>query len=351
MTAPRYRWQPTTDEIAARNGLLPRDVIRFDHNTSPFTTDWAASIVAPIATGLNEYPGASYAPLRSAAASFQGTKPENIVPGAGVDEIILLVARAFLSPSARACTVGPTYPLYEIATKQMGAEFVELPFVGPGFGFPHRAFGEAAETSDVAWMCVPNNPTGHRITDDDISSILAVARGIVVIDAAYAEFVGDRWAPWVERHDNLIVCSTMSKAFGLAALRVGFAMASPDLTSALDGVRPPGSISTLSAEIATSALETPQRMERHVARILRERARFADALGDIGLYAHDDMAANFVLCEVGPGAPELAAALMREGLVVRQFPATHLLGDHLRFTVRSRDEDDRLIDALRRLTS
>jgi histidinol-phosphate aminotransferase len=348
MSAPRYRWQPTTAEIAARFGLRIDEVVRFDHNTSPFPTDWAAGIVAPISRHLNEYPGASYAPLRGAASEYLGSPPETIVPGAGIDEIIALIARAYLAPGKRATALSPTYPLYEIASLQMGAESIDIPFEPPSFGFPARACGEAAETSDVTWLCVPNNPTGHRITDDEIVAILSVARGIVVIDAAYAEFSGDHWAPWVSRFDNLVVCATMSKAFGLAALRVGFAMTSPDIAAKLDGVRPPGSIATMSADIAASALRTPQRMHRHVARLLRERTRLASALEDLGFGVMGEMRANFVLSQIGPMAGEIASALMGEGLVVRRFPSPGPLSTFLRFTVRSPDEDDRLIDALRR---
>jgi histidinol-phosphate aminotransferase len=172
-----------------------------------------------------------------------------------------------------------------------------------------------------------------------------------VIDAAYAEFCGDRWAPWVARHDNLVVCTTMSKGFGLAALRVGFAMASPELAAILDGVRPPGSVSSLSAEIAEVALATPQRMERHVEAIMRERGRLAGALGDLGFGIVDGHATNFVLCDVGPQAHDLAASLMAEGLVVRSFAPDGPLSSHLRFTVRTPDQDARLIDALRRLAA
>jgi histidinol-phosphate aminotransferase len=348
MSAPTYRWQPTTAEIAARFGLLPGDVVRFDHNTSPFTTDWAAGLVVPASTHLNEYPGASYASLRETAAGYLGTTPETLVPGAGVDEIILLIAKAFLTGRKRACTLTPTYPLYEIATLQLGAELLAIPYEPPDFGFPTRALGEAAETSDVTWLCVPNNPTGHRVTDADIASVLDAARGVVVIDAAYAEFAGDRWAPWVARYDNLIVCTTMSKAFGLAGIRVGFAMAAPPLAATLDGIRPPGSIASLSVELAESSLGHPQRMERHVERILKERTRLAAALMALGFGVMPAMAANFVLCGVGPDAAQLADRLMAEGLVVRRFDEGPL-ASFLRFTVRSTAEDERLIDAIRRL--
>ncbi len=189
--APRYQWQPTTTEIAARYGLLESDVIRFDHNTSPYATDWAAGIVTPMARNLNEYPGAPYMQLRHAAATYLGVAPENVVPGAGVDELILLIAKAFLGPHKRGCAVVPTYPLYEIASLQHHSEFIAISYSG-SFSFPEDAFGQAAETSDVTWLCMPNNPTGERIDDATISRIIREARGIVAIDAAYAEFAGDR---------------------------------------------------------------------------------------------------------------------------------------------------------------
>lgn len=348
MTAPRYSWQPTTAEIAQRYGLRPSDVIRFDQNTSPFPTDWAPSIVGPMAQRLNEYPGASYAPLRHAAASYLDTDPDRIVPGAGIDEIILLIAKAFLGPTKRAAAVVPTYPLYEIASLQHGAEFIAVEYGLPDFGFPSRPIGEAAETSDVTWLCSPNNPTGHRIADAEIAAIIRDAGGLVVIDAAYAEFTQDRWSPWVEQFDNVIVCQTLSKGFGLAALRVGFAMTTPDIARELDGVRPPGSISSMSAEIAESALVTTSRMHRQVDRIIRERGRLSEGLRGIGMDVVPGSEANFVLCNVGPTALALADDLMTEGLVVRAFAPTSPIHDFLRYTVRTREENDRLIDALRR---
>lgn len=351
MSTPRYQWQPTTAEIAQRYGLLPEQVVRFDHNTSPFATDWAPGIVAPMARHLNEYPGASYADLRRAAGAHFKVDPTTIVPGAGADEMILIVARAFLGEGRRACAAVPTYPLYEIATLQSGAEFRATELETPDFGFPVSALGEAAETCDVTWLCVPNNPTGHRISNADIEAIVAAARGLVVIDAAYAEFSGDRWGEWITAHDNIIVLHTMSKGFGLAALRVGFAMTHPDIADQLDAVRPPGSISSMSADLAEEALASPQRMQRHVSMILGERDRLAAGLRGLDVSVVPGTATNFLLCEVGPEAWRLAESLMHDGLVIRQFPANHPLHEFVRFTVRSRQENDRLIDALRsRLT-
>lgn len=345
MTAPRYKWQPTTEEIAEHYRIPVAQVIRFDHNTSPFSTDWAPNIVAPMARSLNEYPGASYLPLRRAAADYLGTTAEHVVPGAGVDEIILLIAKAFLNAHSRACAATPTYPLYEIATLQHEAEFIAVDRIGPKLEFPLESLGEAAETSEVTWLCEPNNPTGDRLDDRFIDSIIAAAKGVVVIDAAYAEFTRDRWSPYIERYDNVIVCHTMSKAFGLAGLRVGFAMASAGLIDKLDGVRPPGSISSMSAEIATAALHEPQRMARRVDRLIKERGRFAQQLTKLGVTVRPS-STNFLLCEIGPNAHSVAENLMAGGLVVRTFSDDGPLAEYLRFTVRAPHENDRLIDAL-----
>ena len=343
---PRYKWQPTTAEIAERFGLLESDVVRFDHNTSPFTTDWAAGIVAPLARTLNEYPGASYAPLREAAASYAGITPDHVVPGAGIDELIMLIAKAFLGQGTRAAAVVPTYPLYEIASLQHGGEFIGVPY-SDRLTFPDEGFVRVAETADVLWMCVPNNPTGDRIEDATVTRLVRKAKGIVVIDAAYAEFSGDSWVRWIERYDNLLILSTMSKAFGLAALRVGFAMGHADLVAAIDSVRPPGSISSISAQIAQTALGEPQRMLRAVRRISDDRARLSQALSGLGFTVLPS-ATNFVLCHVGPHAHDLAACLLPEGLIVRTFPEGHALIEYLRFTVRSAADNSRLIDALGR---
>lgn len=345
MTAARYKWQPTTMEISRRFGIPVEQVVRFDHNTSPFSTDWAPSIVTPMARSLNEYPGASYSPLRVAAASYLGTTAEHIVPGAGVDELILLSAKAFLDSRSRACAAVPTYPLYEIATLQHESEFLAIERLGPELAFPLQSLGEAAETSDVTWLCEPNNPTGDRLDDSSIASIIEAAKGVVVLDAAYAEFTGDRWTPWVERYENLIVCHTMSKAFGLAGLRVGFSVSSSPLARQLNAVRPPGSISSMSAEIATAALAEPQRMERRVMRLAKERSRLAQRLTKLGIRVRPS-STNFLLCEIGPSASSLAESLLATGLVVRAFDDSGPLREMLRFTVRAPHENDRLIDAL-----
>lgn len=346
MSSPRYRWQPTTTEIAAAAGIDEADVIRFDHNTSPYTTEWAREVVAGAANRLNEYPGASYAPLRDAAAAATGLARDNVVPGAGADELILLAARAFLRPGMRAVAAHPTYTLYRIATLQVGADYHDVPRT-PDLDFPVDALVDAARDADLTWLCVPDNPVGDRIDDSVVSAVIAATDGVVVIDGAYAEFAGDRWGPWVEQHHNVMVLHTLSKAYGLAAVRAGYALGHPSLIDAIDGVRPPGSISTLSSDLAIAALERPDLAKRTVADLNAARDGLAARLASLGFRVIPSVT-NFLLCKVGPDAKRIAETLMAEGLVIRAFPNNGPLEGYLRFTVRDQPAHDRLIEALRR---
>lgn len=347
MSFPKYQWQPTSAEIAAAAGLRPEQVERFDHNTSPLTTEWAAEIIAAPSGELNEYPAASYVRIRQAVAEVTGVAPELVVPGAGADELILLAARAFLAPEQVAVAATPTYPLYAIATAQVRGELRTIEAASPDFNFPADEVIAAARDAEITWLCVPSNPLGNRPADEVIAAVIAATDGVVVLDGAYAEFSADDWAPWVDRYHNLLVLHTMSKAYSLAGTRVGYALGHPDLISALDGVRPPGSISSLSVELAVAALRAPERMRAAVATITAERTRLAGRLEELGLRVLPSQT-NFLLCEVGPNAALVAKRLMGEGLVVRQYPAEGPLAGYLRFTVRSPAAHDRLLAALRR---
>ena len=170
---------------------------------------------------------------------------------------------------------------------------------------------------------------------------------MVGLDAAYGEFAGDRWVEHIDRFHNLLVIHTLSKAYGLGGARVGYALGHPDLIAAIDGVRPPGSLSSLAVELAVAALDHPHRMHDTVKILSRRRGQLAPRLAALGFRVLESET-NFLMCEVGPRAHSLAAALQREGLVVRTFAMDGPLAEYLRITVRSPDAHNRLIDALER---
>ncbi len=346
-SVPVYQWQPTTDEIAERAGITPERVVRFDQNTSPFAPPWVTSEATRAAATSNEYPRADYRPLRRALAEYHGIDDERrIVVGAGADEIILLVAKTYLGPGTRAVTERPSYAMYRIATLQTGAELTEIARRLPDLAFPAAELAAAAPGAEVVWLCVPHNPVGDVPASAELQPVLSAARGVVVIDAAYAEFSPGAWEQVLDLDGEVIAAGTMSKAFGLAGIRVGYAVTTLEQAARLEAMRPPGSISTVSAALALRGLEDPGWMLDNVERIIAGRAELATRLAGLG-WAVRPTATNFVLAAVGADAHRITSEMMdRFGLVIRSFPAGHLLDDHLRFTVRTPEDHDRLLEAL-----
>jgi histidinol-phosphate aminotransferase len=183
------------------------------------------------------------------------------------------------------------------------------------------------------------------MTPEAVDAVIAATDGIVVVDAAYAEFTGTNWSEQVTQHSNLVVLRTLSKAFALAGARVGYAMGHPSLIDRIDALRPPGSIASISVALAEAALQRPDLAARAVATLSAAREILVAALGGLGFRVLPSEV-NFLLCEVGAQASVIAARLRARGLVVRTFPEDSGLNEYLRFTVRSREQNERLITTL-----
>ena len=355
-----YSWEATDEEVAARYGVDPATIVRFDLNTSPQPPALAAELLAAgrFETPLSEYPPSDYRRLVAAAAATYGVEPEEILVGAGADEILDLVGKAFLPPGGEAVVPAPSYAMYRVITEQRGARCVAVPRRGPdeGWAMDVDAVRAAARSAAVVWLCSPNNPTGLAEPDGAIERLLvdvatdATADGrqppIVVLDEAYAEFVDASLLPLRLAHPNLIVVRTASKAYALAGLRVGFAVARPETIARMAPYRPPGSVSTVSVTVVTEALLRPEAMRANVARVAAERERLAARLVLAG-WAVGPSVTNFLLVSFADTSAAAAAAdaLLRRGLVPRTFGARHPLASSLRLTVRDAAENDRLIAA------
>jgi histidinol-phosphate aminotransferase len=313
-----YVWASTVEEVAARRGLHPAQVIRFDANVPPLPGVPLVPLGESFAR-LNEYPEGTYRKLREAAAGYTGVDPKQIVVGAGADGLIELAARTFLGPGRRAYVKRPTYPLYAIASGVEGAEVTDSP-----------------EDADLVWICNPNNPTGELLEPDEIAALArSLPAAAVVVDEAYFEYGGKTVVPLIAEAPNLVALRTLSKAFGLAGLRVGFAVASLELAGELDRRRDPAPVAGPSARIAAAALRQPR---LDVEQTIEERERMRSALAAAG-YDCPPANANFILVRLA-GAAELADRLESEGLVVRRFP------EAIRITVRLPAENDRILAAL-----
>jgi len=298
---------PSTAEIAQRVGLPVEQIIRFDGNTSPqaLPSTRAEALTEELGR-IHTYPHGGYPELERAIADYAGVAPENVVLGAGADDLILLLTRSFASPGDTVAIANdPTYPMFPISVWVAGANV-----------------GDDDPVLTIA--CRPNNPTGEL-------GELPPARPLVV-DEAYYEYSGSSAVDLIE--DGVIVIRTFSKAFGLAGARIGYALAGRDVASELNKRQHPAPLSTLSAALALAGLAAPP----DVSPILEERERMAERLRALG-FTPLPSAANFLYLPVGDPPAEYDR-LLQHGLAVRP------VRGGIRITIRTKQDDDSLLQAL-----
>jgi histidinol-phosphate aminotransferase len=298
---------PSTEEIALRVGLAPEQIIRFDGNTSPqaLPSTRAEALTQELGR-IHTYPHGGYPQLERAIADYAGVAPENVVLGAGADDLILLVTRSFASPGDTVAIANdPTYPMFPISVWVAGAN------VGD-------------DNPVLTICCRPNNPTGQL-------GELPTARPLVV-DEAYFEYAGVSAVELIEH--GVIVLRTFSKVFGLAGARVGYALAGRDVAAELNKRQHPAPLSTLSSALALAGLAS----RPDVSPILEERERMRERLHQLGFEPRESHA-NFLYVPVDdPQA--IYDGLLRSGYAVRP------VRGGVRITIRTNEEDERLLDAL-----
>jgi histidinol-phosphate/aromatic aminotransferase/cobyric acid decarboxylase-like protein/imidazoleglycerol phosphate dehydratase HisB len=304
-----YGWAPSTEELARRAGLDPVEIVRFDGNVPalPLPSSRPAAVAAELAR-VNEYPHGGYPHIHEAIAAYAGVEPENVVLGAGADDLILLVARSFAGVGDTvAIPPPPTYPLFALGAQLAGATT------------------NGDDEPALTFCCRPSNPTGELVPLPD-------ARPLAV-DEAYIEYAGDPGTVGLI-DDGVVVIRTFSKAFALAGARIGYALASTDVAAELNARQSPAPVSTLSVALAIAALASPPEL----APVIEERERLAVELRALGFHPLSSRA-NFVYVPAeDPHA--LADKLLAAGCVVRVF------SDAIRISVRDREDDDLLLAAL-----
>ncbi len=296
----------STAEAARIAGVEPRDVLRFDGNTPPVPPAYArAETVASALAEIQRYPHGGFPALIDAIAEYCGVEAAQVVLGAGADDLLLLCARSFAGPGDVVRVLDePTYPLFRIAAWLAGAEVGDVGAV-------------------VTFCCRPHNPTGAL-------GPVPTERPLIV-DEAYFEYEGDS-AVGLE---GVVAIRTFSKAFGLAAARVGYAVAAAETAGQLRVRQDPLPITTFSAALALAALRAGP---PDVGETIAERERLAAALRELGLSPLPSHA-NFVYVPMDD-AREVYERLLEQGLVVRPFDAA------IRITVHVPDANDRLLHAL-----
>jgi histidinol-phosphate aminotransferase len=301
---------------------------------------------------LSRYPDPLAEDLRKELAKYTKVKPAQILVGNGSDEIIWMLLMSFVEKNEEILTFTPTFSMYRVFGDLLGVGVREVPLEEDLTLNVAKLLKKVSAKTKLIFLCSPNNPTAQTLPLADVEKVLKTKK-IVVVDEAYIEFATKKsCAKLLKKYPNLVVLRTFSKAWGLAGLRVGYALANDAVVETLAKVRAPYSVDGLSQALALQALKKQKQMEQSVQKILAEREKLSEALWKLGLIVFPSEA-NFLLVKFPAKikATKIYAGLVKAGIVVRDFSKKPLLKNCLRITVGSPAENKKLISALRKLNS
>ncbi|MFQ5762376.1 MAG: histidinol-phosphate transaminase [Candidatus Bathyarchaeia archaeon] len=349
-----YEWEPSNEEIARRVGLRAQDIIRFDTNATPRTPlHLLRSLSGRLMTlNINDYPDTSYSSLRRALARYLNCDFDQVSVTAGADEALDLVAKVFVDPGSSVVVSVPTYSYYGAVVGALGGGVKEVQRKLDFSDDVEAIISAITPEVRIIFLCSPNNPTGNVIAEDSLIRLLESTDLPVVVDEAYAEFAGKSFTSMTSKYRNLIVLRTFSKAFALAGVRVGYMVACKEMIGIINKVRPPNSVGVISLALAEMALEQRDALKETVDRIIRGRDRLAEQLRKLGGLTVYPSEANFLLVRFADiPARAVYEELLRKGIVVRDLSQVPRLENCLRFTVRTEDDNNKLLNSLGEILS
>lgn len=325
------------------------NIIKLASNENPLGPSPAAlRAVERAAQELALYPDGSGFALKSAISARFGLAPAQLTLGNGSNDLLDMIARAFLAPGRRSVFAQYSFAVYPISTQAVGAQAVEVPaFL---YGHDLDAMATAAQGAAVVWLANPNNPTGTWFDRAAFERFMAQVPEsvLVVLDEAYSEYVDEPAYPngleYLPTYANLVVCRTFSKAYGLAGLRVGYSASSPDIADMLNRVRQPFNVSSVALAAAEAVLADDEYLKRSVAVNRAGLAQVADGLRERDLAVIPSIG-NFITFDCGRPAQPVFQALLREGVIVRPV-GNYGMPDHLRVSIGTHEQNARFLAAL-----
>jgi histidinol-phosphate aminotransferase len=339
------------DVLAERLGLPVERLVKLDANENPYGPSPRALAALAAENHYHIYPDPGHTRLREALAEYTGQPAAAIICGAGADELIDLILRLILEPDDAVIDCPPTFGMYSFDTGVCGGRVVAVPRRADfSLDLPGIETAMASSAARVLFLTSPNNPTGNLLPAEQLERLLSLPL-LVVVDEAYLEFagIGQGYAPWVARHENLAVLRTFSKWAGLAGLRVGYGIFPPWLAEQIWKIKQPYNVSVAGQAAAVASLGDHELLLGNVARLVAERERLLPLLAAVPYLEPQPSAANFILCRVvGRSARELKLSLEREGLLVRYY-SSPLLRDYIRVSVGTPAQSEALLAALRAL--
>lgn len=329
---------------SARDEYTGKEGVFLDANENP---------IASVADGpYNRYPDPLQRTVKEKIAKIKGIDAEHIFLGNGSDEPIDLLFRAFCEPKEdNVITLPPTYGMYRVCADINNVKVIEVPLTAETYDIKTgEILQQVGPNTKIIWVCSPNNPTGNLATRSNIYELLDNFNGLVVIDEAYIDFASEpSFIYELDKYPNLVVLQTFSKAWGMAALRLGMAYASKEIIEILNKIKYPYNINLATQEIALKALEKEAQKDEMVKEIMQQRNWLEAALSELSMvqkiYPSD---ANFLLVKV-KAARKVYEQLIGKLVIVRDRSKVTLCDECLRITVGTADENVRLIQELKEL--
>jgi histidinol-phosphate aminotransferase len=322
---------------SARDEFSGDGKVFLDANENPFNAPY------------NRYPDPLQKMLKRKISDIKGVSREQIFLGNGSDEPIDLLIRAFCEPETdNIVTIDPTYGMYQVAANINNVAIRKVS-LSPGFVLdPMNVLHAVDLHTKLIFLCSPNNPSGNNLSRSAMLHIVRNFKGIVVVDEAYIDFSpGNSLLSDVETHQNLVILQTLSKAWGLAGIRLGMAFAAPEIVAVLNKIKYPYNLNILTQQKALELLENKTVVENWVSTLISERKRVSEELEKLDIVQKINPSdANFLLVAVN-NAPDLYQKLIKLGIVVRDRSKVHLCADCLRITIGSPEENDLLLKALK----
>jgi len=347
VTPETYATGVSPDEMAAKAGVSPEKIIRVNQNENPFGAD------PDIAASLNNiplhlYPDANQVKIRASLSEYTGHPTEQIMAGAGADEMIDLLMRLFVAPGDRVVDCKPTFGMYHFCARVADAEVVSIQR-DEAFEVDVEAVArEDDERTKIVFLASPNNPTGNILTEDQTRELLKLGM-VIVVDETYFEFSGQTVAHLIPEFENLVVLRSFSKWAGIAGLRVGYMIASTEIISRLMDIKNPYNVNIAAEAALLATMKHRGKLLGKVAILLEQRKRMEKAFDATDRVSYVPSHGNYLLTHFDDHlATDLYEALVKKGVFVRPFSDPRLTHD-LRISVGTPDQTTRVLEAISEL--
>ena len=316
-----------------------KKLIYLDANESPFDN------------GINRYPDNKHDELKKVVSGVKNVNVNQVVFGNGTDEILDLIVRVFCNPSEdKIITLPPTYGMYDVIAKTNGVENIEIPLKSDFSIDKNEILKLSSKKTKILFLCSPNNPTGNSFDTNDLTDLIKGFNGVVVVDEAYIDFSSKQsLISLIEDNNNLIITQTMSKAYGMAGIRLGMGFSNEKIINYLNKIKPPYNINILTERKALEELNKIDEIEKNISIVLDQRNLLVSCLEKLDfvekIYKSD---ANFLLVKVD-NADLRYNQLLENGIVVRNRSNQPLCQNCLRITIGTKNENISLIKTLNEL--